>query len=112
MLRIIVQIIGGITNCGVIVGRRAAVLGQVDVGMVHQIILVIQHGALTTNEQDTLAVVQHAYFIRRKQFPTGLLVVDRVASVSAFGMAVGVCIQCLLAHELGHIFVRFFLVPS
>ena len=44
--------------------------------------------------------------------PAGLLVVDGVASVPAFSVAIGVGIQRFLAHELGHIFVRFFLVPS
>ena len=80
--------------------------------MAHQVVLIVQHGALPTDEQNRLAVVQHPHLVGGEQFPARLLVVDAEAAASPTAVAVGVGIQRFLAHELGDVFVGFLLVAA
>lgn len=105
LLRRIVQIVCGVLRLGVIIGRGAAIFRELDVGVAHQVVLIVQHGAFPTDEQNRLAVVQHPHLIGGEQFPARLLVVDTEASASPTAVAVGVGIQRFLAHELGDILV-------
>ena len=112
LLRRIVQIVCGVLRQGVIIGRGAAIFRELDVGVAHQVVLIVQHGALPTDEQNRLAVVQHPHLIGGEQFPARLLVVDAEAAASPTAVAVGVGIQRFLAHELGNILVGLLFIAA
>ena len=65
------QIVQRVVGGGVIVGCGAAVLGASDVWVLQQIVFVVHHRALPSDEQDALAVIQQAHLVRgHKVFAT------------------------------------------
>ena len=70
------QIVPRVVGGGVVVRDCAAVLGAADVGMLEQIVFVVHHRTLPSDEQDSLAVVQQPHLVRGHKVAPGLLVVD------------------------------------
>ena len=68
LLRRIVQIVCGVFRLGIVVGRSAPIFSKPDIGVAHQVVLIVQHGALPTDEQNRLAVVQHPHLVGGEQF--------------------------------------------
>ena len=81
----------------IIIGRRAAILGKAHTGVPGQIEFVIQNGPFPAHKQQRLVIGKQAHFVGGHQVAAYLLVVDAVAAVAAFGLAVGIRVQRFLA---------------
>lgn len=96
----------------IIIGRRAAILGKAHTGVPGQIEFVIQNGPFPAHKQQRLVIGKQAHFIGGHQVAACLLVVDAVAAVAAFGLAVGIRVQRFLAQQFRNVFVGFLLVAA
>ena len=99
------QVVRRLLGRGIVIGRRAAVLGMADAGMAQQVVLVIDDRPLTAHEQDGFAVRQQAHFIRREQVARGLLLAGAVTAAAAAAAAVVRCVHGLFADQFRNIFV-------
>ena len=77
--------------------------------MLEQIVLKIYHRALSSDEQDALAVIQQAHLVRGHKVAPGLLVVDAVTAAAPLALVVTGGGDGFFAQQFRNIFVGFFL---
>ena len=77
--------------------------------MLEQIVFVVHHRTLPSDEQDTLAVVQQPHLVRGHKVAPGLLVIDAVTAAAAFALVVAGGGDSLLAQQFRNVLVGFFL---
>lgn len=68
----------------------AALCRSMIIGMLFQVIFLVNDRILAPDEQDRFAVVKLTHLVRGHQLTTGRLIVGGIASASAGGSAVGV----------------------
>ena len=107
------QIRQGIGQPGMVyIGGGAAVLGQLDIGMLQDIVFLVHHRAFAPDEQQGKVVVQGSHLVGGHQLPAGLLVADGAGAVRAAGHTSVAGIQSLLAQQFGDVFMGGLLVST
>lgn len=96
----------------VLIRLRFAVCCQRHIGVLQNIVLQILHRSLTPDKQESVPIVQHPHLVRGHQLPACGLEVGGVAAAAPFGLSVSVCINCLLAQQLGNILVGGLLIAA
>ena len=66
-----------------LIGLAPSICGQLDIGMLHNIVLVILNRPLTSDKEQGKTIVQHTHLVRGQQFPACQLPIDGVASAAA-----------------------------
>ena len=95
-----------------LIGRGLSICGEGYIGVLENVVFQVLHRAFAPNKKKRVAVVQHTHFIRGHKLPSGSLKVGGVASAAAFGLAVGVRVNGLLAQQLGHILMGGLLIAA
>ena len=94
------------------IGGSAAVPGQFDIGVAHEVVFFIDHWGLPPHQDKGIAVVQQPHFVRGEQLPARLLEVLGVGAVAPPALAGGAGLDGLLAQQFGHILVGALLVAA
>ena len=94
------------------IGGGPAVLGEGDVGMLHQVVLLINDRALAPDEDDGLPVVQEPDFIRGHQLPARLLGALGKRAAAPLALTAGGGADGFLPQQLGDGFVGALLVAA
>ena len=79
------------------IGRRAAILCALEVLVLENVILLVQHRRFAANEQNSVVGIQHSDLVHHHQFTACLLVVGGAGAVLSFGQAPCAGVQRFLA---------------
>ena len=88
------------------VGRPAAVRSVPDGGVVHELVLQIQHRLRASDKEDCVSVVQCAHLVWCQKFTAAHLKIGGVGAGPALGLPMGFRINGGFAKGLGNVFVR------
>lgn len=94
------------------VGGSAAVLSKTNVGVLHQIVFLVDDRTLPTDNYNGVFVIQESDFIGSHEFPAGELGALTERSVAPFALAAGFSGDRFLAQLLRDILVRALLVAA
>ena len=94
------------------IGGGPAVLGEGDVGVLHQVVLLINDRALAPDEDHGLPVVQKPDFIRGHQLPARLLGALGKGAAAPLALAAGAGADGFLPQQLGDVLVGALLVAA
>ena len=91
---------------------RFAIHRQPDIWVVLDVVLLIQHRALSANKQNCLICAQFSHFVQRHQFASRLLEVGRTGAIAAFCLSTCAGGKRFLAQQLDNELQRRRLVAA
>ena len=94
------------------IGGGPAVLGKGDVGVLHQVVLLINDRALAPDKDHGLSVVQEPDFIRGHQLPARLLGALGIGAAAPLALAAGAGADGFLPQQLGDVLVGALFVAA
>ena len=94
------------------IGEGHTILCQVDIGMLHQVVLFIDHWRLPAQQNNGITVVQHPHLVRGHKLPSGLLKILTVGAAAALALAACPNINGFLAQQLGNVLVGALLIAA
>ena len=94
------------------VGGGPAVLGQLDIGVLENVIFAVNDWPLAPDKDDGIVVIHRPDFIGGQEFAAGLLVAGGCGAVGAFGNALVPGSDGFFPQHFGNVFVRTLLIPA